>query len=109
MAEELFYGPTVAVIGTFCVLNAIYCCLSVRRIRRVEQRVHALESIQISSQTTRTEPVQPPVQVPTATPYSPPATYIRPATYANPAATYSYYQQPTAPTYYPQDPQSLYK
>ncbi len=109
MGEELFFGPTAAILGTFCVLNAIYFCLGVRRIRRVEQRVHALENVQISTSTTQTRQAEP-VQPPLATPYSPPLSYIRPATYVNPAAsTYTYYQQPTAPTYYPQDPQSLYK
>ncbi len=109
MGEELFYGPTVAVIATFFALNALYCCLGVRRIIQVERRVHALENVQISNQAARTEAVQPT----TTTSYVAPATYIRPATYANPVATsYAYYQpqpQATAPTYYSQDPQMLYK
>lgn len=108
MGEELFLGPTAAVLGTFFVLNMVYCCLGVRRIQRVEQRIHALENIQISTPSTTTQTT---TQVPTATMYPPPSTYVRPTTYTNPAvATYAYYQQqPSAPSYYPQDPQSLYK
>ncbi len=105
MAEEIFLGPFSATLGTFFLLNLIYCCVTSRRIRRLEEQVHTFHGQQI--QTPQVQPQQQQPQV-----LYPPATYVRPTvpTYANPvAATYTYYQQPSAPTYYPQDPQGVYK
>ncbi len=103
MVEELFLEPLVATVGLLILVNFVNCCVGFRRIRRIEQRVHALENIQIAAPAaTRAEQTQP-------TTY-PPTTYIQPATYATPVSSYTYFQtQPSAPTYYPQDPQAVYR
>lgn len=107
MGDEIFLEPLSITIGTFFLLNLIYCVVTSRRIRRLEQQVHTLHGQQIRSSDAPEQPQQ------SQTVY-PPATYIQPTapTYANPALTYSYYQpQPQVPasTYYPQDPQGVYR
>jgi hypothetical protein len=105
MADEFFYGPSIAIVGTLVILNCMYCCLGVRRIRSIEQRIHVLEERQVSIPTATATATDTPSQQMVYP-------YARPTTYAAPNPNYSYYQQqqqPTAPTYYPQDPQIVYR
>ena len=87
-----FFVPS---IGLFIGLNIITCCVGIRRMRLIERRVHLLEERQ-------TTPAEATTVTATAVPYTTMPTYVQ-------APTYSYYQQPSAPTqvYYPQDPQNL--
>ncbi len=103
MGDEIFLGPVSATVGTFFLLNLIYCCVTTRRLRRLEHQVHTLQGQQIQSTPAQEQPTQ--------TVY-PPTTYIQApiSTYTAPAQPYAYYQpQATAPTYYPQDPQVVYR
>ena len=107
MADEIFFGPSIAIVGTIVALNSIYCCLGVRRIRRIEQRIHSLEERQPSIPTAAAA-----TATATAIDIQPQQMMYPPTTYAAPNPSYTYYQQqqqPTAPRYYSQDPQTLYR
>jgi hypothetical protein len=87
-----FFIPS---IGIFLGVNILTCCLGIRRIRLLEQRVHILEERPAPDATNITVP------------------YTTVPNYIQPQPTYTYYQQPSAPpnatVYYPQaqDPQSI--
>jgi hypothetical protein len=101
-----FVVPSLALVGTtIAFTNLLYCCISTRRFRMIEQRLHMLEERLLATRNEEQEQgqIQPnPNSTVTTTTYATMPTYVQPNLY-----TYPYQPTASAPVvYYPQDPQA---